>query len=75
MVCSVNEFFIFYGLLVEYVWLLEDCFWIEFKLWEGIYFFDGFFLMVDDVIFFFNMFKEKGWFNLWCYYVVVEIVE
>lgn len=53
-----DEFDFVYGLVVLGVWVEVDGFGVIFFLWLEVWFYDGIFLIVEDVVFFFLVLKE-----------------
>lgn len=61
MGCNCDELFVFYGLFVEIIEIGLNCEWVEFILCFEVKFLDGSFVIVEDVIWFFEMLGIVGY--------------
>lgn len=71
----LDELFFLYGLLVEMIEIGLNCEWVEFILCEEVCFFDGSFVIVEDVIWLFEIFGIVGYFRYYGFYGKIEIIE
>lgn len=72
LMCNYDEVFFFYGLIVQWVCMLDICDWIEFEFNLDVCFFDGFLVIVEDVIFLLEIIEEKGCLFFWNWYVQIK---